>query len=493
MTSPLVRRIGLLTVGQAAVKTTQLVLAVVLVRILSPAEWNETAFLLSIYLAGTVIGSLHLHHGLVFVLPRIDGNERRSLVMRNIAILLAVGALIALALTLAAPLVSGGRLGSASHLPWLGLAIALELPAGCIAMTFIAGEHFGPAALWDVAGAALLIGATVFGASTGAGVGGVVGGLLIAGAVRLLAGLLCVANLLPRGGSPPTSVLVRQLLYSVPLGLTVAVSMLNRLVDKWFVAVFDTGNFGVYAVAANEVPLLAVLPYAGGTALTTALIGAFQRGEIAVARAHWLHLTMTMSAIVVPLGTAIILIAPEMLTSVFTADFRAGVVPFQLFTLVTLHRVAEYGMLLRAAGRTRPLLAVASVTLATNAVLAGLGAWLGGMTGASIGTVLASGIGWWVAIRYIATALEVPVRDAFAWQTWLGCVAWSAFAALTAQIATDLIAGGTSARISTKLIVFVSVFAAGLRWWRTLPRSAPPSAVTVPKLGASVSRSCVRP
>lgn len=493
MTSTLVRRTGVLALGQAAVKTTQLVLAVVLVRILSPAEWNETAFLLSIYLAGTVIGSLHLHHGLVFVMPRIAQDERRSLVLRSIGILLGVGALIAVALTIAAPLVSGGRLASAAHLPWLGLAIALELPAGCVAMTLIAGQHFGPAALWDVAGAALLIGATVFGASTGAGVGGVVGGLVVAGAVRLLAGMLCVANLLPRGGRTGTAVLLRQLIYSVPLGLTVTVSMLNRLVDKWFVAVFDTGNFGVYAIAAQEVPLLAVLPYAGGTALITALIGAFQHGEIAVARAHWLHLTMTMSAIVVPLGTAIILIAPELITSVFTADFRAGVVPFQLFTLVTLHRVAEYGMLLRAAGRTRALLAVAAATLAANAVLAGVGAWLGGMTGASIGTVLASGIGWWVALRHIATALEVPVRDAFAWQTWLSCVVVSAVAALTAQVVTDLFATGAWTRITIKVILFGALFAVGMRWWRTQPRSAPPSAVTVPELRVDVSRSGVRP
>ena len=481
----------MLAVGQTAVKTTQLVLAIVLVRVLSPTEWNEAAFLLSIYLAGTVIGTLHLHHGLLFVLPRVDAGDRRSLVMRNVVLLLTVGAVIGVGLTLAAPVITGGRLGATTHLPWIGLAIALELPAASVAMALVSAERFGAAAWWDVAGTALLIGCTVVGAASGLGVGGVIGGLVVAGAARLVVGLACVASTFPAGGRATTAVLVHQLVYSVPLGLTATVSMLNRLVDKWFVAVFDTGNFGVYALAAQEVPLLAVLPYAGGTALVAALIGAFQHDEIAVARAHWIHLTMTMSAIVVPLGTAIILIAPELLTSVFTADFEAGVLPFQLFTLVTLHRVAEYGMLLRAAGRTRALLVVSSVTLATNAVLAGLGAWLGGMTGASIGTVVASGIGWWVALRFIAAALDVDVRRAFAWQAWLSCVAIAAVSAVAAQFVTDLWADGAAWRITGKLIVFVTAFAVGLRWWRSQPRSAPPAAIIAPEFRADVTASGV--
>ncbi|MDW3214418.1 MAG: lipopolysaccharide biosynthesis protein [Ilumatobacteraceae bacterium] len=482
MTSAFVRRTGMLAAGQAAVKSTQLVLAVVLVRILSPTEWNETSFLLSIYLAATVIGSLHLHHGLLYVVPRVDVELRRSLVLRNIALLLVVGVAIAVLLTAAAPLVSGGRLGDAAHLPWLGLAIALELPAASVAMTLVADQRFGSAALWDVAGTALVIVSTVVGATMWSGAGGVLGGLIASGTARLVGGLWCVWSVLPRGGRAPTAVLARQLLYSIPLGLTATVSILNRLVDKWFIAVFDAGNFGVYAIAAQEVPLLAVLPYAGGTALVTALIGAFQHGEIGVARAHWLHLTMTMSAIVVPLGTAIILIAPELLTVVFTSEFSTGVVPFQLFTFVTLHRVAEYGMLLRAAGRTRDLLVVASITLGSNVLLAGFGAWLGGMTGASIGTVIASGIGWWVALRFIAAALEVPVRDAFAWRAWLSCVAIATLAAVVAQVTADLWTDGVAARLIIKLAIFVAVFTSGLRWWRTQPGSAPPTAVTAPEL-----------
>ena len=46
MSRSFARRTGLVAVGQASVKATQLVVAVLLVRMLSPAEWNQTAFLL---------------------------------------------------------------------------------------------------------------------------------------------------------------------------------------------------------------------------------------------------------------------------------------------------------------------------------------------------------------------------------------------------------------------------------------------------------------
>ena len=57
----------------------------------------------------------------------------------------------------------------------------------------------------------------------------------------------------------------------------------------------------MYSVVAQEIPILAVLPYAGGAALASALVCAFRAATCALARTHWLHLTSRMSRIVVPL------------------------------------------------------------------------------------------------------------------------------------------------------------------------------------------------
>ncbi len=480
-TQSFARHTGLVAIGQAAVKSTQLVLAIVLVRMLDPDGWNAAAFLLSIYLAGTTIGSLNVQHGIVFFLPRVDVTEQRSLVVRTMGLLAAVGLAIALALVVAAPALTGGRLADADQIPALGLAIALELPAACVPMALIAVERYGAAAVWDLLGTAIFMAATIVPVAAGLGVPGLVAGLCVAGALRSLIGLVVVRHLLGSGRPLPVKTLMAQLSYSLPLGLTVAVAMLNRLTDKWFVAAFRPGDFGVYAVAAQEIPLLAVLPYAGGAALVTALVAAFRDDDIATARTHWLHLTMTMSAVVVPVGMVVVIVAPELLHLVFTPEFERGVLSFQLFTLVTLHRVAEYGMLLRAAGRTRDLLQVAAATLAANIVLAGIGAYVAGMTGASLGTVIASGIGWLVALRKIAAVLEVPVRDAFAWRSWLTCVGLAIAAALATVVVVERLETGSGIRLLLKVVVFGALFATGYRAWRRTPHSTIPAAVVVPE------------
>lgn len=479
------RRTGLVAVGQAAVKLTQLIVAVLLVRLLSPDEWNQAAFLFSIYLTAVTVGTLNLQHGIVFFLPRADPRHRRGLVVQNLGVLLLIGTLIAAALTIGAATVSGGRLVDVSLLPILGVAIMLELPAACIATTMIAIERFAAAALWDLAGTVLLIGSTVAATLLGHGVRGIAIALCAIGACRAIAALVVVHRSLdgPMLGAP-WSLLRRQLEYALPLGATLGVSMLNRAVDKWFIAMFDPENFGTYAVAAQEVPLLSVLPYAGGAALVSALVDAFRDGDIALARTHWLHLTMTMSTFVVPLSVLLVLLAPEMFTVVFTADFGTGVLPFQIFTIITIHRVAEYGMLLRAAGRTGALLVVAIVTCGTNAVLAGFGAALGGMVGASVGTLVASAIGWACALRFIAGSLAVRVRDAFAWRAWLGSVAIAVAAALVTVAVLGPIPLGTAGSVVAKVLVFVAGYVFGAVKWHHCRHSAAPSAVVVPEPAA---------
>lgn len=482
--SPHARHTGLIALGQASVKATQLVLAVLLVRLMSPEEWNEAAYLLSIYLAGTTIGTLNLHHGIVFFLPRVDPDKQRDLILQNVRLLLALGAAITVGLTLARPLLSGGQLGDGSILPWLGLAITLELPAACIGMTLIGLERFGRVAAWDLSGTVLILTGSIVPVVAGYGVDGLVYGLCASGAVRFCAGLLLVYRTIPAGSRARLgrAFLFAQLRYGLPLGATIAVAILNRLVDKWFIAVFEPGDFGVYAVAAQEVPLLAVLPYAGGAALVTKLVDAFHRSDLDDARRQWLRLTGSMALVVAPLGIGLILIAPELIPAVFGDEFRPGVLPFQIFTAVTVHRVAEYGMLLRAAGCTTELLRVASITLGANFVLAGTGAWLGGMSGSAWGTLMASAIGWLTALHFIGRVLEVPVRRAFPWRRWFSAVGICVIAALLAFAASRLFGVDGPAGVAVQVPVFIALVAPPLRLLaeNTDPSPQPPGLPPAP-------------
>lgn len=464
MTTGFARRAGLIAVGQTLVKLTQLILAIVLVRLLEPAAWNQAALLLTVYLAGTTLGNLNLHHGIVYLLPQTPPGQQRRLVLRTLGALFAIGGAIAAVLVAVAPLVFTDTLADRGLMFWVAIAIAFELPSVSIGMTLISLERWWAVASWDLVGTAMIVSATVGPVALGYGVDGLVMGLVVAGVARLTAGLLATTLLLPPSDSGPAQGLLRSLLrYSLPLGIALGVSICNRFVDKWFIAVFHPDEFGVYAVAAQEIPVLAVLPYAGGTALVTTLVVSFQAGDRSRARELWLQLTSTMSLVVVPLAIALVLLAPELIVLIFGREFSGGVLPFQIFTLVTAHRVAEYGMLLRAAGRTRALLQVALVTLASNTLFAGFGARLGGMTGSSIGTLLASAVGWMFALRWIADSFGVGLRHAFAWRAWTSTLVCAAIAAGMAQLVTDAFDLAPAGRVAVKVSVYSVAVLAGLR------------------------------
>lgn len=458
------RRTGLIALGQGAVKLNQLVLAVVLVRLLAPGEWNTVAHLLTIHLAAVMLGSLNLQHGILFFLPRVGRERSRALVAQTAGVIGVVGVVLAILAGVVGRRFDGGTLDAGRWLPWLGLAVALELPTVCAPTAFIAADRIRAAACWDVLTTLVLLTAVVVPTVTGHGVAGVVAGLVVAAVVRAAAFGVVLMTCFdgPLVGLPPGT-LASQIHYGLPLGLTIGASVLNRSVDKWLVALWHPADVGVYAVAAQEIPLLAVLPYAAGAAMAAAVAESFYTGDNRNAHRAWLTQTATMSMVVVPVSMGLILVAPELMAIVFTAEMSAGVLPFRIFTAITLHRVAEYGLVLRAAGHTSDLLRAAVTLLASNAVLAGIGAATFGMTGASVGTLLANVLAWWYVLTRLAVVFGTTTSRTFPWRVWGRTLAISAGAAVLASAFADLV-GAT--RPVTRLVVLggaftVAVYAAG--------------------------------
>ena len=67
---PFWRRVGWITAGQTMEKAAQLLVVVLLVRVIAPAEWNVVALALTAYYAGITIGSFNIEQSILFYLPR---------------------------------------------------------------------------------------------------------------------------------------------------------------------------------------------------------------------------------------------------------------------------------------------------------------------------------------------------------------------------------------------------------------------------------------
>jgi len=211
-----------------------------------------------------------------------------------------------------------------------------------------------------------------------------------------------------------------QIVYTAPLSFSMATSVLNRNMDKWLVAGFDPKNFGAYALAAYEVPFVSLIPFAIGAVLSTRMIHAFKHDKVALAKAYWDAATSRMMLLIVPLTMAIVTAAPEIVQVFFTANYLEAILPFQIYSLIMLHRFAEYGAVLRAAGDTRSIwwssctILVAGIALNLPLVL------VFGMVGVAAGTLGANLVAWLFILSRIARAFKVPFSRVVQWRFYLG-------------------------------------------------------------------------
>jgi O-antigen/teichoic acid export membrane protein len=124
-----------------------------------------------------------------------------------------------------------------------------------------------------------------------------------------------------------------------------------------------------------------------------------------------------------------------------------------------LHRVTEYGAVLRAAGRSVEIVYSSLILLGSNIVFGFIGLQMHGLVGLTIGSVLAFMVAWvWILSR-LKNVFDVSMRHVFPWSAWTLSVAISC---VTAVFAFYLSKSGESAesRLIIKLMVMGGVAAA---------------------------------
>jgi O-antigen/teichoic acid export membrane protein len=477
-------RAAVVTAGQSVAKAADLIVAVILVRILSPGDWATMALLLSIYSVAIGLGGLNLHQGIYFFYGRLPPQDRRNLAVQTTGLLALTGVLAALIILALDPVLSGSQFRVHGLLPWLALTVLLEVPTLGAPQLLIAVERVGASAAFTAGASLVRIAAVTLPLGLGFGLQGAALGLLLYAALRLLAyGFLLVAITPPgpiRFDGPSVREQVR---YSLPLGLSLATTLINRDVGKWLVAAFRPASFGAYTLAATEVPLIALLPAAVSTVLATRLVDAFWRGRRDLAHSYWLAATARASFLVLPATVGIILCAPQLFVVLFTRGYAAAVLPFQIFSLILLHRVTEYGGILRAAGDTRSLWLSSCVLLGGNLLLGVPLTLAFGMVGTAIAAVTANIFSWAFALQRISRTVHSTVTQVFPWRVYLRVLGVAIGAALASSLVARLAPSSPGIQLAVKLPVFALLFLAGAALFRLrsglpeLPLEAEPATV----------------
>jgi O-antigen/teichoic acid export membrane protein len=436
-------------IGQTVARTAQILVTLLFVYLLVPSAWNELAVALSLFLVGVTVGSLNLEHSILFFLPRRPQEEWGALLSTTMKMLFITGGVTGLVISLSGILLLDANM----KVPLLlvGIAVCLEIPTVIVGPTLIALNKSHKSGQWDLFQAlfqfALVsLPAFVIGTSNS-----ILLGLIGASAFRLASALFIMYAIGARMRHKFSLLLVvQQIRFCLPLGVALAAGVLTRSIDKWLVAIFAFQQVGMYAVAAIEIPLLAVLPYAGGAAIASDLTAAFMRGDIKGAHHIWLQQLEKMIIPVIYCTVGIVLVAPELFEILLPTRYMAVIVPFQIFTFIAVHRVTEYGLVLRAANRSELVTQSSLVLLGSNVVLAGLGLMAFGLSGMAMGSLMAFAIAWVWMLKKLAGIFDIHMREVFAWSRW----AVTLLAACTTAVSAVLLTHGltdTPLRVVAKL------------------------------------------
>jgi O-antigen/teichoic acid export membrane protein len=118
-------------------------------------------------------------------------------------------------------------------------------------------------------------------------------------------------------------------------------------------------------------------------------------------------------------AVGLIVVAPELFQLFLPQNYVKVILPFQIFTLISVHRVTEYGLVLRAANRSDLVTQSSIVLLVSNVAFAAIGLKIHGLSGMACGSLLAFGVAWLWMLRKLSKIFCVSVRDVFPWRTWL--------------------------------------------------------------------------
>ena len=419
------RRTAWITIGQGVHTASQILVATFLARWMSNSDWSKMAYLMSVYFAMLVVANLGLHHGMPYFISHLNARGQRQVVLRSMTALLVSGLVVAAVLYFASGALTKQWDGLAGLVALMGVVIAVELPSTICAMALVAMRRSLLSAIWEGSmGLVTLI--TVFGLFIqNKGLRAACIGLLIAGVIRSVTAVIALLWATRRDNSQNeveeslTIPRIRdQITFALPLGATIIVSVLNRSLDKWLVAALYPARLGEYAIAAQELPIINILPVAGGAAIAVSLVHHLARGDHPTALKVWIEQSIRLTYVLVPAVAILIICSPEIIDLMFGRQYRSGAPILVIFTVILLHRVAEYGVVLRAAGRTRELLVASLVLLVANAFAASVLILIFGPIGAAIGTLIANVVAWLWVLRQVAVVLESSIKQVFPWKEW---------------------------------------------------------------------------
>ncbi|MEL7368422.1 MAG: oligosaccharide flippase family protein [Myxococcota bacterium] len=434
------RDAGILVFGRFVAMLAEAAMPFLIVRLLGKAEFGAFSGLMMIYSTLSVVLTAGFPAAVLYFLADREAPERAAITRRLFGVQLLLGAALAvffigLSVFGQSVLEAFGRwiandprrAGEASldlgNLAYFSVFVLFDIAWRSFPNFLIAEKRARGAAAFGVLRAIGMSMGTLVPAALGAGVLGIIGGLTIFGVVQGLAMAWTIHRIYRNTERTSANVdMVQIVKFGFPLGLTEVVSRVNAEVDKYLILAFMTVEaLAEYRVGAWQIPVISI-PYSVGHVYTPRFVQLIKDGRPEEVMALWQQSIRKVALIVVPVAMVFIVGAEEFVQLGFTGDYARAAPVFRIYSLITMARVASFGAVIVAAGRSPLVFKAAVVTLLSNIVLSVPALFIFGFEGPAIGTAVAfipMAVGY---CYYIARALGLRLRQTFPLWSWLKVV-----------------------------------------------------------------------
>jgi len=427
---------GFLALGNGSQTLASLAIAVLLSRLLTKDDYATFRQTFLTYQFCAPLLALGLPAAVLYFLPR-EPERAKSTILEILSLTAISGALFAAFFLLGgAGLVAGlfDNPGLEITLKWFAFYPLLILPTAVLKpllitqkrAPWITGFSFGEALIRVGAVSApifLIAREPVF----------AIQGLIAGGLAVLLPTLALIWHVIrdadPDSGTPagPLTNAKQILAYSVPLSIGSVIGTFNVNLDKLLVSTFESPEvFAVFVNGAMEIPLIGLITGSAAAIITPEISRLYREEKYQEAVALFRRAALKCGSILIPLGGALLLVAPELMVALYGSAYEGSATYFRMYLILLPFRAMIYGVLFQAAGRTDLVMVRAGLMLVLNAVLSvSLLQWLGPV-GVVLGTIVATVL---FAVPYcLVTAsrlfqttcsMLVPVRALLVAASWV--------------------------------------------------------------------------
>lgn len=163
--------------------------------------------------------------------------------------------------------------------------------------------------------------------------------------------------------------LKKVLIFSVPLGISTAISTISLDLDKLIIGfLYDEQSVAIYANAGKELPI-SYITVSFTAVVLPRVVKSIKENKTAKALEIWKKSSEICFIIMSFFAVACIVFAPQIITFLYSEKYLAGVSIFRIYSLVLLFRITYWGTILNAYGKTKTILYNSIACLVLNLIL----------------------------------------------------------------------------------------------------------------------------